>query len=154
MNTTNERASHGETAEEWLAIAENMLRLTLNAAEHSTGDAKTILLRGADELNHKIQDATTELAGRTGGHPSMNDAMRTRIAHISSNYIRAQQAEGEGDDRASLRHLLFAAQDITQVLGGWQENQIDDAMAASYADSLVHTASTIKGLIAKGVKPV
>ena len=64
MNTTNERASHGETAEEWLARAENVLRLTLNAAEHSAGVAKASLLRTADELNHKIQEAKSELAAK------------------------------------------------------------------------------------------
>ena len=84
----------------------------------------------------------------------MKDATITRISHISSNYIRAQQAKGKGDDRAELRYILFAAQDITQLLGAWQDDQIDDSMAVSYADSLVHTASAIKELIEKGVKTV
>jgi hypothetical protein len=39
-----------------------------------------------------------------------------RIKNISSNYIRAQQAESDGDDRAELRYLLFAAQDIAELL--------------------------------------
>ena len=81
----------------------------------------------------------------------LTDATRIRIAHISSNYIRAQQAEGEGDDRAELRHLLFAAQDISKILEEWQNNQMDDAMAVSYADSLHHTTTRIKELIVKGV---
>ena len=80
----------------------------------------------------------------------MNDATRILIKNISSNHIRAQQAETEGDDRAELRHLLFAAQDIPKILRAWQNNQIDDVMAVSYADSLTHTASAIKGLINKG----
>jgi hypothetical protein len=67
MNPTNTRASHGETREEWLARAENVLRLTLSAAEHSAGVAKASLLGTADELNHKIQEAKSELAGRTRG---------------------------------------------------------------------------------------
>lgn len=67
MNPTNTRASHGETQEEWLARAENVLQLILRAAEHSAGVAKAILLRNADELNHKIQKARSELAGRTRG---------------------------------------------------------------------------------------
>ena len=79
----------------------------------------------------------------------MNDATRTRIAHISSNYIRAQQAEEEGDDKKALRHLLFATRDISKILEDWKSNQMDGAMAMSYADSLIHTASAIKGLITK-----
>jgi hypothetical protein len=79
----------------------------------------------------------------------LTDATQTRIVNISSNYIRAQQAEGEGDDRATLRHLLFAAQDISKILEEWQNNQMDDAMAVSYAYSLMHTASAIKDLITK-----
>ena len=66
MTPTNTRASHGETAEEWIARAENTLRLTENAAEHAVGVAKAILLRNADELQHQIRVAKTELAGRTG----------------------------------------------------------------------------------------
>jgi hypothetical protein len=67
MNPTNTRASHGETQEERLARAENVLQLILRAAEHSAGVAKVILMRNADELDHKIQDTKSELAGRTGG---------------------------------------------------------------------------------------
>jgi transcription elongation GreA/GreB family factor len=69
MTPTNTRASHGETAEEWITRAENVLRLTENAAEHAAGEAKAILLRNADELQHQIRVAKTELAelaGRTG----------------------------------------------------------------------------------------
>lgn len=143
MNPPTTRASHGETAEEWLARAENVLRLTLSAAEHSTGVAKAILLRNADELNQRIHDNWDDNL--------ITDATRTQIAHISSNYIRAQQAEGEGDDRAELRHLLFAAQDISKILEEWQNNQMDYAMAVSYADSLHHTTTRIKELIVKGV---
>lgn len=67
MNTTNTRASRGETADEWIARAENTLRLTENAAEHAAGEAKAILLRNADELQHQIRVATSELSERTGG---------------------------------------------------------------------------------------
>ena len=67
MAETNTRAPHGDTAEEWISRAENLLRLTENAAEYSVGMAKAILLKNADELNHNIQEAKSELAVRTGG---------------------------------------------------------------------------------------
>ena len=65
MYDTNTRASHGETAEEWITKAENMLRLTENAAEYAAGVGKAIMLRNADELQHQIRVAKSELAERT-----------------------------------------------------------------------------------------
>ena len=77
----------------------------------------------------------------------MNDA--TRIKNISSNYIRAQQAEREGDDRSELRHLLFALQDISVLLKEWHTDRRDAAMAISYAKSLHNTTARIQTLIEK-----
>lgn len=67
MTPTNTRASCGETAEEWIARAENMLRLTENAAENAAGVGKAILLRNADELQHQIRIAKSEFTERIGG---------------------------------------------------------------------------------------
>lgn len=65
MKPTNTRASHGETAEEWIARAENTLRLTETAAEHAAGESKAILLKNADELQHHIRITKRELSERT-----------------------------------------------------------------------------------------
>lgn len=73
----------------------------------------------------------------------------TRIKNISSNYIRAQRAESEGNDRDELRHLLFAAQDIAELLEAWVSDRMDVSMATSYAESLCHSAARIKELIEK-----
>ena len=67
MKPTNTRASYGGTADEWIARAENVLRLTEFAAEHAAGAAKAILLRNADELQHQIRIAKSELTERIGG---------------------------------------------------------------------------------------
>lgn len=77
----------------------------------------------------------------------INDA--TRIKNISSNYIRAQQAEREGDDRTELRLLLFAVQDISVLLKAWHTDRRDAAMAISYAKSLHNTTARIQTLIEK-----
>ena len=73
----------------------------------------------------------------------------TRIKNISSHYIRAQQAECEGEDREELRHLLFAAQDIAELLEAWVNDRMEHSMAASYAESLCHSAARIQELIGK-----
>lgn len=67
MKPTNTRASHGETAEEWINRSENLLRLTENSAEHAAGVEKAILLRNADELTNQIRIAKNELTERTRG---------------------------------------------------------------------------------------
>lgn len=77
----------------------------------------------------------------------INDA--TRIKNISSNYIRAQQAEREGDDRSELRLLLFTVQDISVLLKAWHTDRRDAAMAISYAKSLHNTTARIQTLIEK-----
>ena len=77
----------------------------------------------------------------------INDA--TRIKNISSNYIRAQQAEREGDDRTELRLLLFTVQDISVLLKEWHTDRRDAAMAISYAKSLHNTTARIQTLIEK-----
>ena len=74
----------------------------------------------------------------------------TRIKNISSYIIRAQAAEREGEDKEELRHLLFAAQDIAELLEMWYNNRMDDATAMSYAESLEQTTARIKVLIEKG----
>jgi hypothetical protein len=77
----------------------------------------------------------------------INDA--TRIKNISSNYIRAHQAEREGDDRTELRLLLFTVQDISVLLKAWHTDRRDAAMAISYAKSLHNTTARIQTLIEK-----
>jgi len=72
-----------------------------------------------------------------------------RIKNISSNYIRARQAESEGDDRSELRLLLLAVQDISMLLKAWHTDRRDAAMAISYAKSLHNTTARIQTLIEK-----
>jgi hypothetical protein len=67
MKPKNTRASRGETAEERIARAENLLRLTGNAAEHAVGVEKAILLGSVDEQQHQIRVAESELTERIGG---------------------------------------------------------------------------------------
>lgn len=78
----------------------------------------------------------------------MKDA--ERIKKISSHFIRAQQAESAGEDKEELRHLLFAAQEISELLEMWYNDRMDDATAISYAESLAQTAARIKMLIEQG----
>jgi hypothetical protein len=67
MKPKNTRASRGETAEEWIARAKNIMRLTGNAAEHAAGVEKAILLRNIGEQQNQIRVAESELTERTGG---------------------------------------------------------------------------------------
>jgi hypothetical protein len=73
----------------------------------------------------------------------------TRIKNILSYFIRAQRAESEGNDREELRHLLFAVQDISELLEARVNNRMESSMATSYAESLCHCAARIKELIEK-----
>ncbi len=71
----------------------------------------------------------------------------TRIKNISSYLIRAQAAEREGEDKEELRHLLFAAQEISELLEMWYNDRMDHATAMSYVESLEQTVARIKVLI-------
>lgn len=82
----------------------------------------------------------------------MNDS--TLIKDISSNYIRAQHAADEKNNREELMHLLFAAKGISDLLIMWYDYKedciIDNTYAASYSESLQHTTKRISELICKG----
>ena len=71
----------------------------------------------------------------------------TRIKNISANFMRAQQSETDGDSRRELRHLLFAAQDIIELLKAPRTGDKDDVIARQYAESLIHTSLTIERLL-------
>lgn len=77
----------------------------------------------------------------------------TLIKNISSNYIRAQQAELDGNDKVELKYLLFAVQDIIQLLKQWNydlamcDTEIDNTTARKYAESLHHSAERIRELV-------
>ena len=70
--------------------------------------------------------------------------------HISSNNIRAQQANTEGDGRRELRHLLFAVEDTCKLLRIWHMTQHNESLAMTHAKSLHHTTARIKELIDEG----
>ena len=71
----------------------------------------------------------------------------TRIKNISANFMRAQQSETDGDSCRELRHLLFAAQDIVEILKEPRTTDKDAVIARQYADSLIHTSITIERLL-------
>lgn len=77
-------------------------------------------------------------------------ANATRIKNISSNYIRARQAENEGNDRDELRHLLFAAQEVAELLAAFVSGRREHSMIATgYAESLCRCTARIQELIKK-----
>lgn len=82
------------------------------------------------------------------------ESIRLLIKNISSNYIRARQAEQDADSRIELRHLLWASLDIHRLLLRWIEgtSEIDDSTAQSYAESARHTAERVRELVAAGVE--
>jgi len=88
----------------------------------------------------------------------MIDTTTTLIKNISSNYIRSHQERGEGNYKAELRHLLFVAQDIIELLKQWGDDvghydtEIDDPTAQKYAESLYYTAERIRELAAARVE--
>lgn len=135
----NKRESNGETADGHLAKTENMLRITENAAEHETGESRERLLKAIDHMNVSIDVAVDP----------------DRITKISSNFMRAQQAEDSNDERRELRHLLWAASDMADLLQDLRSKQkypVDyPDMRKSYAVSLHHTAARIMELVCKGV---
>jgi len=74
----------------------------------------------------------------------------TLTKHISSNYIRAQQSNTEGDGRRELKYLLFAAEDTCKLLRIWHMTQHNESLAMTYAKSLCHTTQRIKELVDEG----
>ena len=83
----------------------------------------------------------------------------TRIKNISANFMRAQQAEAGGDITSELRFLLFAADDIIEVLKEYRTDLIfaprsdgmDPTTANRYAESLAYTSKRVGELINHGV---
>lgn len=71
----------------------------------------------------------------------------TIIKNISANYMSARQAENDGAPKRHLRHLLFAAQDIVELLKAPRTSDKDAVMARQYAESLIHTSITIERLL-------
>jgi hypothetical protein len=84
----------------------------------------------------------------------MKEMIRLLIKNISSNYIRARQAEQDADSRIELRHLLWASRDIHRLLLLWVagKSEVDDSTAQSYAESARHTAERVRELVAARVK--
>lgn len=76
------------------------------------------------------------------------------IKNISSNYIRARQAEQDADSRTELRYLLWASRDVHRLLLLWVagKSEVDDSTAQSYAESARHTAERVRELVVAGVK--
>lgn len=71
----------------------------------------------------------------------------TMVTNISANYMRAQQLEADGDPRRELRHLLFAAQDIIELLKIPRSSDKDVVIARQYAESLMATSLRIERLL-------
>lgn len=71
----------------------------------------------------------------------------TQIKNISANFMRAQQAEADGNSRRTLHYLLFAAQDIVELLKTPRSTTNDVVMARQYAESLMHTSVSIERLL-------
>lgn len=82
----------------------------------------------------------------------MNDS--TLIKDVLSNYVLAQHAADEKNDREELIHLLFVSKGISDLLIMWYDYKedciIDSTYAASYTESLQHTTKRIRELICKG----
>ena len=81
-----------------------------------------------------------------------SESIRLLIKNISSNNIRAIQAEQDADSRIELRHLLWASRDIHRLLLLWNDGKIDDCTARSYAESACHTAERVRELVAARVE--
>jgi len=77
----------------------------------------------------------------------MIESLRLLIKNISSNYIRARQAELDHDSTRELQALLWASQDINRLLSLWGKGEVDDDLAKSYAESACHTAERIRELV-------
>jgi hypothetical protein len=71
----------------------------------------------------------------------------TMIRNISANYMSAQQAAADVAPRRELRHLLFAAQDIIELLKSPCTGDKDAVMGRQYAESLIHTVIRIEHLL-------
>ena len=83
----------------------------------------------------------------------MEDA--TLIKNISSNFVRAKNAEQEADDKVEMRCLLFAARDIVTLLQKWNSpfnDGVDDITARTYVESMHYTTSRIREIVAARVE--
>lgn len=86
----------------------------------------------------------------------MKETLLTR--DISANIGRAAQLELEGDIKAELSRLLFAAHDITQVLSTYRADRmsrpptewLDLNIANRYANMLARVSKRIAKLIEQG----
>lgn len=72
---------------------------------------------------------------------------QTRIKNISSNFMSAQQAENDGAPKRELHHLLFAIQDIVELLKVTPSSDKDAVISRQYGDSLIHTSIRIEHLL-------
>ena len=72
------------------------------------------------------------------------------MKRISSNLIRAQHYEQEGNNKRELHHLLWASHDTDNLLLQWNDGKdgIDDRTAMTYAESGTHIAERIQALVA------
>jgi hypothetical protein len=81
---------------------------------------------------------------------SMTIDDRDLIKRISSNNVRAQQAEQEGDPRRELQAHLWVLQDIARLLiwVNTGSSEINDNTAMSYAESACYTTRRVRELVA------
>ena len=61
--------------------------------------------------------------------------------------MRAQQSAADGDSKRELRYLLFAAQDIVEILKDPRIGTKDAVIARQYAESLITASITIERLL-------
>lgn len=71
----------------------------------------------------------------------------TRVKNISTNFMCAQQAKQDGASRKELHHLVFAVQDIAEILNTPSASYNDAVIKRQYAESLVHTATRVERLL-------
>lgn len=79
----------------------------------------------------------------------------TLIKNISSNYVRAKNAEQETDGEVEMRCLLFAARDIVTLLHRWNSplnDSVDDITAKTYVESMHYTTSRMREIVAARVE--
>lgn len=75
----------------------------------------------------------------------------TRAQNISCNIGRAAQHEIEGDSKSELRFLLFAAQDIAEILEAFHNGRMDTPTAKWHAVQLDRISKRIRELIEDGI---
>ncbi len=83
------------------------------------------------------------------------ESIRLLIKNISSNNIRAQQAEQDADSRKELQAHLWVLRDSHRLLSIWNNGMdaLDDCIARSYAESAIHTAERVRELVAARLEP-